>query len=76
MKVFKIEDLYYNGATNGVHSWTHPQGTQPYYWHPDWLHVAEDITGLHGKHDINVEDGTSATEDHAKKTIIDHLNDE
>ncbi len=30
-------------------------GGQSFYWHPDWLHIAEDETGLYGKHEIEVE---------------------
>ncbi|MCG9725566.1 hypothetical protein L1D54_10400 [Vibrio brasiliensis] len=74
MKLFKIEDLSYNGVKEGVHSWDHPQGDQPYYWHPDWLHVAEDITGLHGRQALDVKEGETANEEHAKQAIVDHLN--
>lgn len=75
MKVFKIEDLYYNGVKDGVHSWDHPNASNPYYWHPDWLHIAEDATGLHPKQKIEVEDGQKPTEEDAKKAIIRHLNE-
>ncbi len=76
MKVFKIEDLSYNGIQNGVHSWIHPQGQQPYYWHPDWLHIAEDITGLHGRKDLDIRVGETANEEHAKQAIIDQMNEQ
>lgn len=75
MKLFKIEDLSYNGVQEGVHSWDHPQGEQPYYWHPDWLHIAEDMTGMHGKKPLTLTDGDTPSEEHAKQAIIDHLND-
>ncbi|ETX82338.1 hypothetical protein D039_3171A, partial [Vibrio parahaemolyticus EKP-028] len=45
MKVFTMDDLSYRGAHKGVHSWDHPASTTPYYWHPDWLHIAEDALG-------------------------------
>lgn len=47
MKVFTMDDLSYRGAHKGVHSWDHPASTTPYYWHPDWLHIAEDALGVH-----------------------------
>lgn len=75
MKVFKIEDLNYNGVQDGVHSWDHPQGQQPYYWHPDWLHVAEDLMGIHGRKELDLKEGESPTIEHAKQAIVDDLND-
>ncbi|WP_044362143.1 hypothetical protein [Vibrio fluvialis] len=75
MKVFKIEDLYYNGVKDGVHSWDHPYASNPYYWHPDWLHIAEDATGLHPKQPLEVADGEEATEEDAKEAIVKHLNE-
>jgi len=74
MKVFKIEDLSYNGVHEGVHRWDVPDG-QPYYWHPDWVHVAEDAVGLYPKQPLEVDDDEVATEEHAKDAIVKHLND-
>ncbi|EGA70372.1 hypothetical protein VISI1226_22420 [Vibrio sinaloensis DSM 21326] len=76
MALFKIEDLSYNGVEQGVHSWDHPNSDQPYYWHPDWLHIAEDMTGMHGKKMLTLEDGEKANQDHAKRAIIEHLNNQ
>ncbi|MCS0048342.1 MULTISPECIES: hypothetical protein [Vibrio diabolicus subgroup] len=76
MKVFTMDDLSYRGKHKGVHSWDHPSGTTPYYWHPDWLHIAEDALGEHKKADLEVPDGEAATEEHAKAAILKHLNDE
>ncbi len=45
MTKYNENDIQYKGETNGVHAWSTPSG-QPYYWHPDWLHVAEDATVL------------------------------
>ncbi len=75
MKVFRMEDLNYIGMKDGVHSWDHPQATNPYYWHPDWLHIAEDAMGIYPKEPLDVKEGESATEEDAKKAIIKHLND-
>ncbi|RJX68353.1 hypothetical protein DZ860_17665 [Vibrio sinensis] len=75
MKLFTLDDLSYNGAHQGVHSWNPPQGDDPYYWHPEWLHIAEDAMGLHPKRALEVPDGQTANEEHAKQAIIDHLND-
>ena len=54
MTKYNENDIQYKGETNGVHAWSTPSG-QPYYWHPDWLHVAEDATGSHPKQKLEVE---------------------
>ncbi|WP_406733181.1 hypothetical protein RJD39_03480 [Vibrio scophthalmi] len=74
MKLFTLDDLSYKGEHQGVHRWDHPQGDNPYYWHPEWLHVAEDALGLHPKQPIDVPDGENASPQHAEKAILDHLN--
>ncbi len=75
MKVFRMEDLNYRGLKDGVHSWDHPEAPDPYYWHPDWLHIAEDALGLHPKQQIDVKSRQQATKDDAEKAIIQHLED-
>ncbi|MBA5761623.1 hypothetical protein H2O73_04620 [Vibrio sp. 404] len=74
MKLFTMDDLSYNGVHQGVHSWNHPDSANPYYWHPEWLHIAEDAMGLHPKIKLEVPEGHIASEEHAKQAIIDHLN--
>ncbi|WP_133408501.1 hypothetical protein [Parashewanella tropica] len=38
-------NIVYNGElSDGVHNWQSISGSH-YYWHPDWMHIAEDITG-------------------------------
>ncbi|MGR5155714.1 hypothetical protein [Vibrio owensii] len=74
MKMFTMDDLSYRGVHKGVHSWDHPEGNNPYYWHPDWLHIAEDALGVHAKVELEVPEGETATEEHAKAAIIKHLN--
>ncbi|MDF2154322.1 hypothetical protein [Vibrio sp. CAU 1672] len=74
MKVFTMDDLSYNGVHKGVHSWDHPTGGNPYYWHPDWLHIAEDAMGLQSKGDLDVPEGETPTEEHAKQAILKDLN--
>ncbi|HAS61929.1 MAG TPA: hypothetical protein DCS35_04730, partial [Vibrio sp.] len=54
--------------------WKIPSG-QPYYWHPDWLHIAEDATGAHPKASIEVDANEQVTKKHAFNTILGHLND-
>ncbi|MDR9827204.1 hypothetical protein RCJ22_16500 [Vibrio sp. FNV 38] len=74
MAKYNSTHIAYHGESNGVHHWATSQG-QPYYWHPDWLHIAEDATGLHPKQPIEVEQGASATKEHAVQAILKHLND-
>ena len=74
MKKYDAKHIEYRGETNGVHSWIAQNG-QPYYWHPDWLHIAEDATGTHPKKDIEVDEGETPAEHHAIKAILSHLNE-
>ena len=74
MKMFTMDDLSYRGIHEGVHSWDHPEGNNPYYWHPDWLHIAEDALGVHPKAELDVPEGEAATPENAKAAIIKHLN--
>ncbi|MDW1916384.1 hypothetical protein [Vibrio sp. Vb0349] len=74
MAKYNEEDIKYKGESNGVHSWSSPSG-QPYYWHTDWLHVAEDATGTHPKQKLEVEKTEVPTEKHALKAILKHMND-
>ncbi|TOO07051.1 hypothetical protein CGH33_16400 [Vibrio parahaemolyticus] len=76
MKVFTMDDLSYRGAHKGVHSWDHPASTTPYYWHPDWLHIAEDALGVHKTAVLVVPEGETPTEEHAKEAIVKHINGE
>ena len=73
MKKYDSSHIEYKGESNGVHSWSTPTG-QPYYWHPDWLHIAEDATGTRPKQEIDVSEGEAVTERHAVKAILSHLN--
>ncbi|MEF1339776.1 hypothetical protein REH81_23900, partial [Vibrio rotiferianus] len=74
MTKYNENDIKYKGETNGVHTWSTASG-QPYYWHPDWLHVAEDATGSHPKQKLEVEATEAPTEKHALKAILKHMND-
>ncbi|MGR5237640.1 hypothetical protein [Vibrio alfacsensis] len=74
MTKYHESDIQYKGESNGVHSWSTPSG-QPYYWHPDWLHVAEDATGSHPKQELEVAESEAPTEKHALKAILKHMND-
>ena len=74
MTKYNENDIQYKGETNGVHAWSTPSG-QPYYWHPDWLHVAEDATGSHPKQKLEVESSEAPTEKHALKAILKHVKD-
>ncbi|WP_264875615.1 hypothetical protein [Vibrio agarivorans] len=74
MSKYDVTNIEYRGETNGVHSWSSPSG-QPYYWHPDWLHIAEDAAGSHPKQPLDVKDGHQPTKEHAISAILAHLND-
>ncbi|MGD8109141.1 hypothetical protein ACQEXU_07490 [Vibrio sp. TRT 21S02] len=74
MTKYNAGDIQYKGESNGVHSWTSPHG-QPYYWHPDWLHIAEDATGSHPKQALELESSEEATKEHAVSAILKHMND-
>ncbi|MCW8335748.1 hypothetical protein J4N42_05785 [Vibrio sp. SCSIO 43135] len=73
MKKYDETNIEYKGESNGVHSWIAPHG-QPYYWHPDWLHIAEDATGSHPKQPLEMADGEAATQKHAITAILKHVN--
>ncbi|BCV39182.1 hypothetical protein [Shewanella algae] len=70
---YSIKDLVYNGETHGVHNWSTLEGSQ-FYWHPDWLHIAEDITGHKATAYIQAK-AAKASHEEAKATIVQHLND-
>ncbi|MFA0439828.1 hypothetical protein BCU70_11120 [Vibrio sp. 10N.286.49.C2] len=74
MSKFTESDIHYRGESNGVHKWEASNG-QPYYWHPDWLHVAEDETGLHPKEKLNITDTIPPSKEHAVSAVVRHLND-
>ncbi|WP_100753599.1 hypothetical protein [Vibrio salilacus] len=73
MKKYDSSHIEYKGETNGVHSWIAPSG-QPYYWHPDWLHIAEDAMGSHPKQKVDVSTGDKANKNHAIAAILSHIN--
>ncbi|MGF1750401.1 MULTISPECIES: hypothetical protein [Vibrio] len=74
MSKFTESDIQYRGESNGVHKWEASNG-QPYYWHPDWLHVAEDEMGLHARAKLNVEESATPSKAHAISAVLQHLND-
>ncbi len=69
---YSVKDLIYQGEKSGVHNWQTIEGSS-FYWHPDWLHIAEDITGYSATATI-AADGKKATQNEATQTIVDHLN--
>ncbi|SPY24165.1 hypothetical protein EQ875_02172 [Photobacterium damselae subsp. damselae] len=73
LMTYKASDLNYRGENCGVHNWITDQG-QSFYWHPDWLHIAEDETGLHGKEEIALPTGEHASKEHAVTAILRKLN--
>lgn len=62
--------LVYNGEREGVHQWESLSGLH-YYWHPDWLHIAEDATGQRPK--VSFDDAQGRTQTDAEKALIKHL---
>lgn len=69
---YSLGDLVYQGEVSGVHNWNTISGTS-FYWHPDWLHIAEDMTGIKPSADIDPSE-KKATKSDAEKAIIKHLN--
>lgn len=65
-------DLIYQGEKSKVHNWNTISGTS-FYWHPDWLHIAEDITGHSARVELDITKG-KATKSDAEKAIIKYLN--
>lgn len=69
---YSIKDLIYQGEKSGVHNWQTLEGAS-FYWHPDWFHIAEDMTGHNATVTIHI-DGDKATQSEAEQSIIKHLN--
>ncbi|WP_394390075.1 hypothetical protein [Shewanella woodyi] len=69
---YSIGDLVYQGETAGVHNWNTISGTS-FYWHPDWLHIAEEATGVTPTAQITLPNNQISQTD-AEQTIINHLN--
>ncbi|MBO1896420.1 hypothetical protein [Shewanella sp. BF02_Schw] len=65
-------DLIYQGEKSGVHNWNTFSGNS-FYWHPDWLHIAEDMTGHKALEKIDITEG-EATKTDAENAILKHLN--
>ncbi|WP_428461545.1 hypothetical protein [Photobacterium kagoshimensis] len=74
MMTYKAHDLDYKGESSGVHNWMTQDG-HSYYWHPEWLHIAEDQTGLHAKEQLDIDAGEHGTKKQAVTAILKHLND-
>ncbi|GAL03615.1 hypothetical protein JCM19237_6509 [Photobacterium aphoticum] len=73
MMKYEAKDLNYKGESCGVHNWITDEG-HSFYWHPDWVHIAEDQTGIHPKEKLDVKDNEKGTRAHAISAIIKHLN--
>ncbi|USD38392.1 MULTISPECIES: hypothetical protein [Ferrimonas] len=61
-------NINYQGKDSGVHRWQVDEKTT-LYWHPDWLHIAEDMTGLHKRADLELKPGEQASEQHAHEAV-------
>jgi hypothetical protein len=73
MTKYNETHIDYHGESNGVHRWSGPNG-QPCFWHPDWLHIAEDSMGIYPKEPLELEEGEEATKEHATAAIVKHIN--
>ncbi|MFT5236102.1 MAG: hypothetical protein ACI90A_001468 [Shewanella sp.] len=69
---YSIGDLTYQGEAAGVHNWDTIAGSS-FYWHPDWLHIAEEATGLTPTAEV-MPTIDKVTHDDVTRTIIQHLN--
>ena len=67
-----IDKLIYNGEKDGVHNWESMSGMH-FYWHPDWLHIAEDMTGHKAAISMNKD---NATHHDAAKLLSKHLSNQ
>lgn len=72
MSSYSVSDLIYQGEEGGVHNWQTLAGSS-FYWHPDWLHIAEEMTGHSATANVEPE-GEKATTEDAQKAIVKHLN--
>lgn len=66
-----FENIIYNGERDGVHNWESISGMH-YYWHPDWLHIAEDMTGHRATVNIQPKEGAVTAKD-AAEALSKHL---
>ncbi|MGL4713501.1 MAG: hypothetical protein ACRCWP_13360 [Shewanella sp.] len=69
---YSIKDIIYQGEKSGVHNWQTLEGSH-FYWHPDWFHIAEDMTGHKAATAIEMG-GNKATQREAEQSIVAHLN--
>ncbi|PKG78822.1 hypothetical protein CXF80_11185 [Shewanella sp. Actino-trap-3] len=69
---YSTSDLIYEGEKSGVHNWNTVSGTS-FYWHPDWLHIAEDMTGHNAMAHITPSKDKADKSD-AENAIVKHLN--
>lgn len=69
---YSVKDLIYQGEKGGVRNWNTLAGSS-FYWHPDWLHIAEEATGISATAEIQHET-EKATETEAAEAIVKHLN--
>ena len=69
---YSLGDLVYQGETSGVHNWNTLAGTS-FYWHPDWLHIAENMTGHTPAIAMEPSD-SKPTKNDAAAVIVKHLN--
>ena len=69
---YSIGDLIYQGEAAGVHNWDTMSGSS-FYWHPDWLHIAEEATGLTPTAAV-MATSNKANQSDAELAIVQHLN--
>ncbi|QDE29913.1 MULTISPECIES: hypothetical protein [Shewanella] len=69
---FNNSDLIYQGEKSGLHNW-HTANGNSFYWHTDWLNIAEDMTGHKALEKVDIPKG-KATKADAEKAILKHLN--
>ncbi len=71
--LYQAHDINYRGENCGVHNWMTQDG-HSFYWHPDWVHIAEDETGMHVKQPLELAPGEAPQKHHAIKAILRYLN--
>ena len=65
---FEPGNINYRGKSGDVYHWSVGEHNS-FYWHKDWMHIAEDMTGLYKKAELDIPEGEQPTERDALAAI-------